>query len=254
MDIHGGGWSAGGKNLDHAVSAARQGYVGASINYRLSGVAKFPAAVHDCKAAIRWLRSHAAQYHIDPDQIGVRGGSAGGHLVALLGTSDGDPYLEGDEGNLDYSSRVQTVVDFFGPIDFLKIARRHKSAPGSSADSALTQFFGRPINEIPEVLELASPLHYLDPTDPPVLIVHGEQDKTVSIEQSELFFAALRKAGVECRFVPVKNAGHGLKPFPPDARLEPTREAVEQIVREWFSAHLRPGSEADAMQKTAKLD
>jgi acetyl esterase/lipase len=115
--IHGGGWVLGDKSPNEAITYAKNGFVGIAIQYRLSGVAKFPAAVQDCKAAIRWVRANAKRYGIDPDKIGVIGESAGGHLVALLGTSGGDPYLEGNGPYSEYSSKVQAVVDNFGPID-----------------------------------------------------------------------------------------------------------------------------------------
>ena len=115
--IHGGGWFMGNKDGCPLMYLAAKGYVVASINYRLSQHAVFPAQIEDCKAAIRWLRANAAKYHIDPSDVGVAGGSAGGHLVALLGTTAGVKELEGKEGNLDQSSRVQYAVDYFGPAD-----------------------------------------------------------------------------------------------------------------------------------------
>jgi len=117
--IHGGGWQGGNKENCPAVPFATRGYAVASINYRLSQHAVFPAQIEDCKAAIRWLRANAAKYHFDADHIGVWGESAGGHLVALLGTTGGVKDLEGSGGNLDQSSRVQCVVDWFGPTDFV---------------------------------------------------------------------------------------------------------------------------------------
>ncbi len=117
--IHGGGWQAGSKEGCPAQWLVGKGYVVASINYRLSQHAVFPAQIEDCKAAIRWLRAHSAEYAIDPDRIGVFGGSAGGHLVALLGTTGNVKDLEGNGGNLDQSSRVQCVVDWYGPTDFV---------------------------------------------------------------------------------------------------------------------------------------
>ena len=134
VHIHGGGFWGGSKSARHAVRYAEAGFIGVSINYRLSGVAPFPAGVQDCKAAIRWLRANAEKYQIDADHIGIWGTSAGGHLVAILGTSGGDPYLEGFGGmptntslrkyrgkevTFEFSSEVQAVVDHFGPTDFL---------------------------------------------------------------------------------------------------------------------------------------
>ena len=116
--VHGGGWTSGDKALSASGPQVRQtarGYAVASINYRFSQEAKFPAQIEDCKAAVRWLRAHAAEHNLDPARIAVWGDSAGGHLASLMGASGGASDLEGDEGNLDYSSRVEAVVDWFGP-------------------------------------------------------------------------------------------------------------------------------------------
>ena len=137
--IHGGAWWAGSKEDCPAVPLAAKGYAVASINYRFSQHAVFPAQIEDCKAAIRWLRANAAKYHLDADHIGVWGASAGGHLVALLGTTGGVKELEGKGGNLDQSSRVQCVVDWFGPTDFVddgQAGRQAGHAGGAAASAA----------------------------------------------------------------------------------------------------------------------
>ncbi|NIA21582.1 MAG: alpha/beta hydrolase fold domain-containing protein [Anaerolineaceae bacterium] len=129
--VHGGGWRAGNKRFCRALPMTRRGYAVASIGYRLSGEAPMPAQIYDCKAAVRWLRAKAGKYNIDPKRIGAWGASAGGHLVALMGTSGGLKDLEGDLGNADQSSRVQAVCDFFGPSDLISIFER-ASRPAAS--------------------------------------------------------------------------------------------------------------------------
>ncbi|MFZ5830867.1 MAG: alpha/beta hydrolase fold domain-containing protein [Planctomycetota bacterium] len=211
--IHGGGWAAGSKDNCQPLRQGyiERGYAVASIGYRLSGDAIFPAQIEDCKAAIRWLRAHAAQYHLDPDRFGVWGSSAGGHLVALLGTS-GD-VKEFDVGsNLDQSSRVQAVCDYFGPTDLLQMdahalpSARLKHDPVGSPESRL---IGGAIQENKDKVRRANPITYVSNDDPQFLIVHGDQDPTVPHHQSQLLFQALKKAGVSVRFHTIHGAGHG---------------------------------------------
>lgn len=208
--IHGGAWEAGSKNGCPFVAKTAEGYAVVSIDYRLSDVAIFPAQIHDCKAAIRWVRANAAQYGFDPDRIGVAGSSAGGHLVALLGTSGGVKELEGDVGgNLQYSSKVQAVVDFCGPADFTGVAplsndAEHRESP------VLLKLFGGPLHENKEKARLASPLAFVSKDDPPILIVHGDQDKVVPVKQSVVFADKLKRAGVDVTLHVAKGASHGV--------------------------------------------
>jgi acetyl esterase/lipase len=202
--IHGGAWLAGSKEGCPAVPLVTKGYAVASINYRLSQHAVFPAQIEDCKAAIRWLRANAKQYNLDAQHIGVWGASAGGHLVALLGTSGDVKELEGNGGNLDQSSRVQCVVDWFGPTDFTKMGGSH-----DDANSPEAKLIGGPVQEKKDVAARANPITYITKDDPPFLIMHGEDDKVVPIGQSELLDEALRKAGVESTFIRIPENGHG---------------------------------------------
>ena len=225
--IHGGAWLGGSKEVCPAVPFVQQGYAVASINYRLSQHAVFPAQIEDCKAAIRWLRAHAKEFHLDPDRIGVWGGSAGGHLVALLGTAGDVKDLEGKGGNLDQSSRVQCVVDFFGPTDFLQMRGQHDNP---KAPEAL--LIGGPVQENRQKAARANPITYVTRDDPPFLIMHGEADRTVPVNQSELLDAALKKAGVESTFIRIPGAGHGGPGFQ-------TPENRKRIA-EFFDKHLKP--------------
>ncbi|MFC1715590.1 alpha/beta hydrolase fold domain-containing protein [Candidatus Poribacteria bacterium] len=227
--IHGGAWRAGNKEGLRTLGLARRGYFTVSIEYRLSSEAIFPAQIHDCKCAIRWLRAHADKYKIDPDKIGVWGPSAGGHLVAFLGTSGGVEELEGDGGWPEYSSRVQAVVDFFGPTDFLKMGGWH-----DAADSPESQLVGGKIADKPEMVKMANPITYITPDDPPFLIVHGEEDNTVPINQSELLHEALEKAGVEVSFVRVKRGGHGFR-----GDTDPSPDQINRMVGRFFDRTLK---------------
>jgi acetyl esterase/lipase len=218
--VHGGAWRGGNKERSPAVRQVLRGYAAASIDYRLSQEAVFPAQIEDVKAAVRWLRANARKYRLDPRRIGAWGSSAGGHLVALLGTSGGVKDLEGKLGNPKYSSRVQAVVDFFGPTDLLRIGKFPSSIAHDAPDSPEAQLIGGPIPKNPEKARRASPVTYITKDDPPFLIMHGDRDDTVPLNQSELFYAALKKAGVEAAFEVVRGAGHGFSGPKIDAAVD----------------------------------
>ncbi len=211
--IHGGGWKngdkAGGRRFVVPLVAQRK-FVGASINYRLSQHALWPAQIHDCKAAIRWLRGNAKEYGIDPERIGVIGTSAGGHLVAMLGTTGEVKELEGDLGNHnDQSSRVAAVVDFFGPTNFLTMNDFPGRLNHDSADSPESKLIGGPIQEMKKKVKTASPLTYVSPEDAAFLIVHGSDDPLVPIDQSIQLDQALDKAKVSSTLIQIKDGQHG---------------------------------------------
>lgn len=230
--IHGGAWRAGSKDRTPARRLVERGYVVVSISYRLSQEEIFPAQIHNGKAAIRWLRANAGKYHIDPKRIGVWGSSAGGHLVALLGTSGGVKALEGTGGHADQSSRVQAVCDFFGPTDFLQMDAHAPAGARlvhDAADSPESQLVGGPIREYKDKVARANPITYVTEDDPPFLICHGDRDPLVPHHQSELLHAALKKAGVEVTFHTVEGAGHGFR----------RRPEVDKLVDAFFDKHLR---------------
>ncbi len=204
--IHGGGWRAGNrKQLSKLTQVlAKKGFVAATISYRLSNVAKFPAQIEDCKAAVRFLRANAKKYRIDPERIGCVGFSAGGHLVCLLGAADKEEMLEGDGGNLDQSSRVQAVVSFFGPTDF--IVKRWSQ---TVENVYLVPFLGGKYEEARETYKKASPLKYVSKDDPPFLFFHGDKDTLVGLHNSRDMSAALRKVGVRAELVIMEGSGHG---------------------------------------------
>lgn len=213
--IHGGAWRGGDKAACPAKRLVDQGFVVASINYRLSHQAIFPAQIQDCKAAIRWLRANAEKYAIDAERVGVWGSSAGGHLVALLGTAgDVDALSDASHGNADQSSRVQAVCDFFGPTDLLQMDKYAlPSAPfrHDAADSPESKLIGGPIQDNPVKAARANPISYVSADDPPFLIVHGDRDPLVPWQQSQLLAEALRQAGVSCEFHKIEGAGHGFQ-------------------------------------------
>lgn len=186
--------------------AAGGDYAAASVGYRLSPEACWPAQIHDAKAAVRWLRGQAAIYRLDPDRIGVMGTSAGGHLAAILGTSGGEASLEGRLGShLEAGSQVACVVDQYGPTDFLALHGADNHSPNTPA----AKLIGGPLPQHPEATRGASPLAYVRPGNPPFLILHGTADPVVPFRQSELLHEALLQAGVDATLVPVHGGGHG---------------------------------------------
>lgn len=240
--IHGGAWKSGSKENPPLLGLTAQGYAVASINYRLSQEAIFPAQIEDCKGAIRFLRANAQKYSLDPDRIGVAGNSAGGHLSALVGTSGDVTELDGTVGgNPTVSSRVQCVVDYNGPTDMLQFQDKPTWVKIDGKDSPLVQLMGGPLTQKKDLVARANPITYVTKDDPPFLIVHGDKDKTVPIHQSELLVAALKKAGVEVTFEVVKGGGHGFS--------QGQSQRLAPIVRAFFDKHLKPAPAASGGEK-----
>ena len=231
--IHGGGWIGGSHKQSPIIPLAQAGYFAASIEYRLDNVAKWPAQIQDCKLGVRWLRANAAKYNIDPNRIGVWGASAGGHLVACLGTMADVKEYEGDGGYPGVSSAVQAVVDFYGPTDFV--------SPDIYTPEALrltTGLFGMPREQNLDFWKSGSPIFYVKAGDPPMLLVHGDADTLVPLAQSTSFDAALTKAGVPHELVIVKNGGHGFSPMP-GTTIDPSRAEIEKDVLAFFAKYLK---------------
>jgi acetyl esterase/lipase len=205
--IHGGAWRAGSKNGCPARALVPLGYAVASIEYRFSQDAPWPAQIEDCKAAIRWLRAHAAEYGIDPKRIGAWGASAGGQLVAMLGVTG--QVSDFDTGpNLDQSSAVRCVVDFFGPTDFLHYGKVPVSALDSPT-SAVEQLMGGPVSTHQALARSASAVYFVTSQSAPFLILQGDRDPLVPLQQSQEFNADLQKAGVESTLRVIPGGGHG---------------------------------------------
>lgn len=223
--IHGGGFTGGQRDAvrerNIGGNLARNGYIGMSIDYLLStgGRVTWPQNLHDCKIAVRWLRANAVRLQVDADHIGVIGGSAGGHLAAMVGltvAADGLDPVEPYEG---ISSRVQCAVDLYGPAEF-----------GSWHDVAM---LGKKFAEAPELYKQASPVTYVRKDSPPLLIMHGTGDKTVALEQSEKLAEACKKAGMQHEFVIVEGAPHSF-------HMQPKERDLRPVMLGFFDAHLKP--------------
>lgn len=228
MWVHGGGWKNGSKDRCPATWLVEQGYAVASIDYRLIDNAQWPAQIDDCRTAVRWLRQNAHEFQLDADHIGVWGGSAGGHLAALLGTLDAPP---GEE----VSSRVQAVCDWYGPSDLLTMPPNVVGNGRTAEDVAKSngaQLLGGPVRDLPDLAKQASAFYQVSQDDPPFLIMHGSKDPGVPLEQSQKLHDQLRKAGVPSTFHIVEGAGHGGKDFQ-------TAE-VRQKILAFFNEHLKP--------------
>ena len=204
--IHGGGWQGGSKDGCPMAAYVARGYVVASINYRLSQHAVFPAQLDDCQAALKWLRKNSSKYKIDPDRIGVSGASAGGHLAALVGTAGSS--TKGKPDRVD----VQCVVDVFGPANFLTIWEQSDPATTvvkhNEPDSPEGKLLGGAIPEKTELAKKVSPVTYVSKASPPFLILHGKKDNVVPWKQSEELHETLKKAGADSTLILVENAGH----------------------------------------------
>ena len=206
--IHGGGFRAGKRERWDGLckQLAERGYVAATVTYRLAPKHQFPAAVHDVKAAVRWLRANADKFHVDPERIGVVGDSAGGHLAQYLGVTGDVPQLEGDGGNPHQSSRVTCVVNYYGPSDLTK-------SYGKSVDAAevLPLWLGGDATKEHRKHIVASPLYWVTPAAAPTLLIHGTKDPYVNYEQAQWIHERLKAAEVEVELLTLENAGHGFK-------------------------------------------
>lgn len=226
--IHGGGFRAGKRESYDALcnKLAERGYVAVTITYRLAPAHKFPAAVHDTKAAVRWLRANAAKYGINPDRIGVTGGSAGGHLAQFLGVTANVPQFEGDGGNAEQSSSVTCVVNVYGPSDFTR-------SYGKSVDAheVLPLWFGGDLTTHRALHIQGSPLYWVTPNAAPTLCIHGTEDRYVAHEQAVWLIDRLQAATVDAELLTLDGAGHGFKGA--DA------EKAEAALLEYLDRHLK---------------
>jgi acetyl esterase/lipase len=225
--IHGGAWRSGTRSSYHALlqTLSRNGFVAATIDYRLAPAAKFPSQVHDVKAAVRFLRANAVRFNIDPDRIGVLGDSSGGHLALMLGLTSTRDNLEGQRGNAEHTSTVQAIVNYYGPTDFT-VSEAWQEAQLNEA----IKFLGT--NDMrSEIAKTASPTTYIDRNDPPILSVHGDRDPIVPVSQARHLHQRLESAGVTQHLKVVKSAGHGWQGE--DA------VRVEQLTIEFLAEHLK---------------
>jgi acetyl esterase/lipase len=229
LTVNRDGWSANGRKLPLVpMWLVGKGFAVASINYRLSDEAKFPAQIEDCKAAVRWLRANAEPYHLDPRRIGAWGISAGGHLVSLLGTTGGVRELEGRGGSPGFSSRVQAVCNFVGPGDLGGYLALRGNPAHDWVIGFISDFLGGPLDEKKDVAAKASPASHASKDDPPFLLVFGEVDPLVPVSQGEALYRALRKVGVNVTFHVAKGAGH-----------VPITSETDGLVERFFLKHLK---------------
>ncbi len=232
LAVHGGGFEFGDKATDEMnpeLTGVNRGYAVVSVNYRMSGEAKFPAAVHDVKAAVRFIKAHAAEYDLDATRIAAWGDSAGGNLVSMLGTTAGHPELEDlTMGNAYYDSSVTCVVNWFGPTDFsemdalfeesgTKSAMRH-----SSSDSPESKYMGVAVELIPNLVGFANPESYISKDTVPFFIENGSEDTNVPTQQSVKFSEKLKKVIGEDKvvYIQLPNTGHGGPAFSTDENLD----------------------------------
>lgn len=216
VHIHGGGWMGGSKFPCPFVPLVAKGYVVASVEYRFSQKAKFPAQIQDCQAAIRWLRANAKEHNIDPDHVGVVGGSAGGHLSALVGTAGGKQAFPPIGGNEEQSDRVQAVCNIFGPANFTTVMRQADDDKNvrnifkfNTPGDPYSQLIGVSLEGNREKTDAVSPIHYVSKDNPPMLILHGTHDALVPYAQSEELAAALKAHGVDVWLQTLPGSGHG---------------------------------------------
>lgn len=204
-----GGWCECNKNwAPYSGLLVANGFATASIQYRTSREAIAPANVHDCKAAVRWLRANADRYHLDPFRIGVWGSSAGGHLAALLGVSGDVPELEGDGGNARFSTAVQAACDFCGPSDLIPLGSAEAGVEFRVIHDAVELYLGGPAEERAALARLVSPLTYVNRNCSPMLIFHGTADPWVPLAESQALYDALSGAGADVEFTPLPGEGH----------------------------------------------
>ncbi len=236
--VHGGGWQGGSKSGCPAASYVARGYAAASVEYRFSQKAVFPAQIQDCQAALRWLRANARKYNFDPDHIGLWGSSAGGHLVALMGTSGGKKAFPPIGGNEDQSDRVQAVCDLYGPADFNTVIQQAEDDKGvkniyafNTPKDTYSTLVGVHLGSDKAKTDAVSPVHFVSKDNPPFLILHGTKDALVPFAQSVEFEAALKQQGVPVLFQRLPNCGHGGAMF--------NKPAVNDMIRAFFDKHLK---------------
>ncbi len=221
--VHGGAWRAGSKDRVPIKELVKRGFAIASVDYRLTPVAKFPANVHDIKAAIRWLRARGGDYGCRTNKIGIAGASAGGHLVNVIGTSNGHPVLEGKVGDhLGQSSDVAAIVSFYGAANLTTILRQSTPHGLGVRIPALQLLLGGQPEDQPELAKLASPVFQVKGAEPPLLLIHGDQDHQMPINQSIELYGKYREHNLSVEIEFIHGAGHGGPQFYDEQRIRLT--------------------------------
>lgn len=228
--VHGGAWRSGTKRSLPLGKLVEEGYPVASVDYRLSTQAKFPAQVHDIKAAIRFLRGHGEKWHLPTKKIVVAGDSAGGHLAALVGVSNRNAELEGKVGNdHNQSSAVQGIMSFYGAANLTTILKQSTPHGLEVRVPALDLLLGGQPDAVPELARLASPVFHVDHSDPPLLLLHGDQDPQMPINQSLELVGAYKKVNAPVQLEVVHGASHGGAMFYDVERIEIVRNFLKRI-------------------------
>jgi acetyl esterase/lipase len=211
--VHGGAWTTGSKNQYPSFLVDR-GFAVASIDFRSSNDARFPADVYDIKAGIRFLRAKASEYGYRSDRIAIVGASSGGHLAALVGVTNGEKQLEGTEGDyLNQSSSVQAIVSYFGASDLTTILAQSTPVGLKVREPALQRLLGAPPDQVPDLARLASPIFHVDRNDPPVLLLHGDQDTQMPLNQVYELQWAYEQVGRHAEVMILHGVGHVSEPF-----------------------------------------
>jgi acetyl esterase/lipase len=230
--VHGGAWRSGSKANPSVLPLIGHGYAVASVDYRLSPVAPFPAQVYDIKGAIRYLRAEAKGRGISADRIAIAGGSAGGHLAALVGVSNGVKELEGEIGeHRDQSSDVQAIVVFYGASNLTTILAQSTPHGLEVRTPALTLLFGGPPDSKQDLARLASPVFHVDKSDPPLLWFHGDQDPQMPINQAHELIGAYKKQGLPATLEVVYGGGHGGKLFYTPEQIQQVAGFLDSCLR-----------------------
>ena len=228
--VHGGAWTTGSKVSVPPVFVAN-GFAVASVDFRQSTEARFPAQVHDIKAAIRYLRANAPTYGYRADKIAIAGDSSGGHLAALVGVTNGHRELEGTVGdNPKQSSSIQAIVSYYGASDLRTILAQSTPFGLNMRRPALERLLGALPDQVPELAALASPVSHVDAQDPPLMLLHGDQDPQMPINQSHELQGAYEKLGLDVTFLVVHGAGHGGAVFYSPAYMKPVLEFLTRAV------------------------
>ena len=217
--VHGGAWRSGSKKDMPLGKLIRDGYAVASVDYRLSTQAKFPAQIHDLKAAIRFLRGHGSEWRLPTKRILIAGDSAGGHLAALVGVSNGNAELEGDLGSDRRQSDVQGIISFYGGANLTTILQQSTPHGLSVRVPALELLLGGQPEAEPALARLASPVYHVDKSDPPLLLLHGDQDPQMPVNQALELVGAYQKVKAPVQLEIVPGAAHGGAMFYDEDRL-----------------------------------
>lgn len=244
--IHGGGWKGGdrkGGMRNVAPYVASGDYAGVSVGYRLTNEAQWPAQIHDCKAAIRWIRGNAEDLNLDADHIAVWGSSAGGHLVSIVGTSGDVPALEGRLGKYtNLSSRVQAVVNYYGPENFITMVEQPSTIDRNVQDYPEALLIGGRVQDMADAAKNASPVTYISKDDPPFLTAHGTKDPLVPFAQATELQTKLKATGVASVLITMKDGGHGFG-----------SPELDAVVHRFFDKTLR-GIDAQIADQTIEVD